>query len=668
MKSIDGNHKKLKVSSNIIQFGESFFYSRVFYELPVPALLIDAAEGNIIVDINKQAAKALNMPASSIINRKISNSYFTKLNNYDSSGQLVFEKNGNIIEKNKPISIDNKKINFLEILSTSEFTVNQKKYLILILNKKNTCETDEIETTDYELIDNITGLPNKLAAKYELEIFGFGGHNYTRIYIAAIFSIENLDSTNISNNRLFKLLGIELKKFSCAEVFISRHSYNSFLVIIHSRKEYMNVLESIYKALTNTASVFYDNNEQFLLVRVGAYAWCVWDSVNPEDILLKVTDAHNSALLKKDSSWVFFNEFKKYDYNEGTNDRKVADIFRKKHFKLYFKKINKFNNKKADCALAIFKLESCDNNEHSTYKSEENTLWEIDILLDMVDNWFKSGIEINIFLEIEESCIHNSDFRIKLLSICKNYSKKSLQLLHLSIVKGPSFDYEKIRNSIEKFSCCYINFSLDCLNITEFEKIIDKELPVSSVHINTEPENILFEDIDSIRRIKKTIDISSHKNIKIYLKKANDIEYSPLLKFIGFSGVEQYPCSKLIDEDDFFSQSMIMDSVIKENIKNPTLIKDLIKPKLEHLKFLLTEFIEKNEKPSLLKVIIDFLFQLKILLIKKVRPSLEQINIIESIDSLAKDIHYINNNSKNTAKIVLLTSKAVNLLENLIDI
>lgn len=137
MRLIDGNGKNSGNSSKIVHFGKPFFYSRVFYELPVPAFLIDHAAGNIIIDVNKEAIKALNIPASSLINFKISDLYTPLLNSYHPGCHLVFRKDDmSIIQNEKVISDDNNKINLIEILSTSEFIINQKKYLTLVFKAK----------------------------------------------------------------------------------------------------------------------------------------------------------------------------------------------------------------------------------------------------------------------------------------------------------------------------------------------------------------------------------------------------------------------------------------------------------------------------------------------------------------------------------------------------
>lgn len=685
MRSIDGSGKNSGNSSKIIHFREPHFYSRVFYELPMPAFLIDHAADNIIIDVNKEAIKTLNIPASSLINFKISDVYTPLLDSYYPGCHLVFKKDDmSIIENAKIISKDNNKINLIEILSTSEFVINEKKYSILLFKSIIIQEKKNSENKNCILTDEISGLPNKLAIKYELEIFGFGGHKYTRIYVAAIFSIENLKQIKFCKNELFKIFGKKLHELACEEVFISRYSENSFLVIIHSRKDYMGLLEHIYKILKEP--IFDNDKELNLSIKMGAYTWNVWDSVKSEDILLKVTDAHSNALVKKDSQWYFYNEVKKSNYTAGSHDRKIADIFRKEKFKIYFQPIIQFDKKYPPCALAIFKLNPYDSNEKestnfisndkSIYKCEENSLWEIDTVLDMIDNWCNSGIEINIHIEVEESYIYKSEFRIKLLSVCKNYPKKTLQLLNINLVnKNSNFNFEKLKSSIKNISNCDFNINLDNIKITEVEKTISQDLPVASVRVCSEKQNILFEDADKIKEIKKFVNLITDGNIKIYFKNINDTEHIALLKFLGFTGVDQEPCSKLLDKDDFLNQLKTNESLQHKNSTNLSVITDLIKPKLNNLKSLLADIIENSQKLGLLEETLNFLVRLKNLMSGQAKLSLKQIDIIESIATVAKDIYrriQLNNSdtqstAKNTAKIILLTSKTIHLLEKLIE-
>lgn len=282
------------------------FYSRIFYELPLPGFVVDCTSKFKIVDANKAALDALDVVLSKIVSSNFLYLFRSENSDLGRDDSPLPELGSEFMGVECLLGPQF----VIEISGVSQFEIDQKMFATIIFFRKSLPDKVVADFHEMMFLDSVSGLPNALAAKRKLEMFGQIRPAQSRIYAVAIFSMERWQQTKMLPveivAKIIRKVALRIKVWENHGMFLSRHEKNGFLVVVQDNTDFKKILENIFNDLSGTVVV--EGHRYEFPVSAGVYVWNAWDSLAANDILHKVRDAHDQSLLIGPNRLFFYSE------------------------------------------------------------------------------------------------------------------------------------------------------------------------------------------------------------------------------------------------------------------------------------------------------------------------------------------------------------------------
>jgi EAL domain-containing protein (putative c-di-GMP-specific phosphodiesterase class I)/GGDEF domain-containing protein len=539
------------------------FYSTVFSELPVPGLVIDFHAGGKIIDANRAAVDALKTTPSKIIG-----AFFPDLFDVDfkldvSDVAQLFpvgsEHIYNYEQSNPKPSI--------EISGISQFDMNGKTLVTLLFRRKKLSDSVQADLQERMFLDIESGLPNGLAAKRKLEMFGQTNSWASRVYAVAIFSVENKQEIKELSKGYFaaliRKLGLRLKLWDDQGVFVSRHQKDGFLVILEGIKDYKEIFENIFADLLEPV-VMDKNNICFFPVNAGVYAWSVWESQAANDMLAKVREAHYQSLSIGHNRLRFYRERQNLNDWQEVEGLRITDAFRRGNFCFHFQPLSQFSSDAPCIVEALLRWNDPGRGVKEPLEFlvklkslpiyDDISLWVVDLALTTLERWRKAGHHVKLCINIEATQLAKSEFVDRMLSVLSRFSSRASKSLSIDIVNSSMLgNYVALVSALRTLSVYGIEFSVDDFVFDNAQLLEIEPVPVRSLKIARHCLKGLEHSLTDMRLVREVVCLAARHDVTVYAKGVERAAQYNVLKALGCGGVQGYLQSTPLVEADFLS-------------------------------------------------------------------------------------------------------------------
>jgi EAL domain-containing protein (putative c-di-GMP-specific phosphodiesterase class I)/GGDEF domain-containing protein len=542
--------------------GTPMFYSRVFYELPIPGFIVDVEDGSKIVDVNWAAIDALDTTSSKVISFVFSELFVVNSSdsclNHDSLPLIGSE----FICRFRALGSQSS----IEVSGVSRFDVEGKTFATVLFRVKKLSEWVQTDLQERMFLDIQSGLPNGFAAKRKLETFGQAGLRQSRIYVVAIFSLENWQQTKtLPEGKVAAIilkLALRIKLWEDRGVFLSRHEKNGFLIILQDRADYKRILENIFGDLSEL--VVLDGNTYTFPVNSGVYVWSVWESPVALEMLTKAREAHYQSLLIGPNKWFFYSESKNRKDWQQVEGQRITDAFRRGNFCLYFQPSMQFNSAVPRSAEALLRWNDPGKGIRepveflAKLKSlpiyDDISLWILDLALITLERWYKAGHYTKLCINIEAVQLAKPEFVKRMLNVMNGFSSRAFSFLSIGIVNSSKLDdCAALVSSLRALGVYGVDFSVDDFVFSDAWLLEVQPVPVRSLKIARHCLKNLEHNLTDMRLVRNAVCLAAQHGVTVYAKGVERSAQYNVLKALGCDGVQGYLQSGPLVEAGFLS-------------------------------------------------------------------------------------------------------------------
>lgn len=556
------------VSADFSLSGNPLFYARTFYELPLPGLVVEATGDFRIVDANRLAIQELSLSPLKIIGEKFSEIFSSTLSipamvslaDSPDSPREQSLLSGALLKPNQTGRN-------LELFGINSLDAKGVKYLILLF--RSTSERAAGDAFDSfsssPLWDQLTGLPNTLAAERKIEVLCNSLSRRSRDLVVAIFSLEGWrqEVTNFPGelaDDLIASMALRLQPWIEDGVFVSRYRSDEFLLIINGRNDFRDVLQDVYEALTGEF-VMHGFSFKFS-VNAGVYVRDIWDSLLAEDLLAKARKAALRAKLEGGNHYVVYSDKMEQSATHGEEVEQVVDAFRRGEFHLHFQPVVCFSAGGVGFAEGLLRWSHPEKGvqrpvefleyieEMSVY--DEVGLWVLDLALSTIEAWSSREIGIQLCINIGARQLADEVFLKRALSVLSNFEQAVVNKLSIDVINLSRLpDINALVQPMKKLGAQGIRFAIDDFGAGDTRLFSATQLPVDSIKISQSYVSNLEDDLGSMFIVQNIVEFASQKGVSVYAKGVETARQYNLLKALGCAGAQGYAISKPLSESDF---------------------------------------------------------------------------------------------------------------------
>ena len=561
------------VSGNFSSPGKSLFYSRTFYELPVAGLLIQITSENRIVDANKLAVEALGLSAVQLIGAK-----FEDIFDLSAAAESLIAGAGldyGIVDgpQQETGSCDAIIVSAkgeergVQFFGVNSLEANEERFLILTFRLVKGCARSDRKNRHSALSvhDPLTGLPNTVGAEQMLETLCGSLPARSKDFVVAIFSLEGWrhESEHFPSDmadELVSILADRLKAFIGDGVFVARYRRDEFLVLVHGRADFRLILDKMFAELTR--EIFARGLSFELAVNAGVCVREIWDAMLPEELLLKARKSVAKARSDGSSSFIVYRQrARRYSKAIEREAQEVVDAFRRNEFCLHFQPVVSPQSGRVHFAEGLLRWRHPSKGIQQPVDFlgaiesfaifDEVGLWVLDLALTTLESWQRSGISINLCINLAAQQLANDMFLERALAVCSNYSENIVRKLSIDIT---SLDYLDDHHSLEKpLRDLYrrgIRFAIDDFGDGDSRILSSPLLPIDSIKIGQSYVSGLESDLGAIFIFQNIVDFAEEYGVEVVAKGVETLRQYKLLESMGCSGVQGFGISRPLSEDN----------------------------------------------------------------------------------------------------------------------
>jgi EAL domain-containing protein (putative c-di-GMP-specific phosphodiesterase class I)/GGDEF domain-containing protein len=564
MRLIKGSKKSVDAGRPVSTKGlkTPVFYSRVFYELPIPGFIVDVEDGRKIVDVNLAAINALDTTSSKIVNFSFSALFVANASDsclkHDPLPSVGRELTRHFMASGSQSSI--------EVSDVSRFDIGGKTFVTVFFRVKRLSEGVQADLQERMFLDVQSSLPNGFAAKRKLETFNRAGLRQSRIYAVAIFSLENWQQTKtLPEGKVAAIilkLALRIKLWEDHGVFLSRHGKNSFLIILQDRADYKKILENIFDDLSEP--VVLDGNTYTFPVNSGVYVWSVWESSVALEMLTKAREAHYQSLLIGPNKWFFYSEGKNCKDWQQVEGRRITDAFRRGNFCLYFQSLVQFSSAVPLGAEALLRWNDPGKGVREPVEFlaklkklpiyDDISLWVLDLTLITLERWYKAGHYTKLCINIEAVQLAKPEFVKRMLNVMNGFSSRAFSLLSIDIVNSSKLDdCAALVSSLRALGVYGVDFSVDDFVFSDVWLLEVEPVPVRSLKIARHCLKNLEHNLTDMRLVRNAVCLAARRGVTVYAKGVERPAQYNVLKALGCDGVQGFLQSGPLVEAGFLS-------------------------------------------------------------------------------------------------------------------
>lgn len=555
--------------------GQPLFYARMFYELPVPCLVVQLSSDPRIVDANKLALDALPHSPFEVIGAK-----FDEV--FDSLHSLAPWLAAT--EKGAPVwnPTDDPEVTFaslttgkrFRLFGATNFDSGGQVHLVILFG---VCEAGYDSKGQHAgfapaLIDPVTGFPNTLAAERKLDSLCSTLTRSTRDFVVAILSLEGWRKEREGGvskfaDELMVTMSSRLTPWIEDGIFISRYRSDEFLVTFYNRPDCKKVIEEVFDTLTREYVIHGFSFD--LSVSAGIYIRNVWDPLLPEEILRKARKSVLRAKLEGGNRCVVYCDQMERPNRHGPQVESIIDAFRRGEFCLYYQPVVDLETGCVEFAEGLLRWE-CPNSGIKKpidfLQSIEDldvyvdvNLWVLDLALSMLETWQKQNIASKLCINIDARHLASEVFIQRAISLIGNYDFTVSRGLSIDITNLAEIsDTTSISNSIEMLVQHGLTFAVDDFSEGDTGLFaLPSLLAVSKIKVNQSYISNIEDDLGSLFLLHNISEFARNNGLSVYAKGVETEKQFNLLRALGFSGAQGYAISEPMAEDayiDFLSR------------------------------------------------------------------------------------------------------------------
>lgn len=563
-RSTDGSNVR---SVDFAGASRSLFYAKAFFELPFPGFVVEAGGEFSIVDVNRRAVGLLGVSAMKIVGRPFKDVFHLSSpiaalvdvwQEGQNSGQALTLS---LAEAPSPPNTTD-----MELVGVSQLEDGGKHYLIVMLRASKIKTGSEAEPAR-QLVDGATGLPNTLAAERKLELLCSSLTHRSKDLVVALFSVESQGCEADGQNpgvpeMAIGVIANRLKTYSAEGVFISRYRRNEFMVVLHGRKDFRDVLERVYEALTSEFLV--GGKPCFFSVKAGVHMRNVWDSMQAEELLAKARKAAQQAKLEGGNTFVVYRRGIQHSEANAIECDQIVDSFRKGEFKLHFQPVISFRTGRVEFAEGLLRWAHPKKGEQRPLKFLEyivNTpvydevgLWVLDLALSTLEGWIERGLDVGLCINIGAAQLASPVFQERATRVFTNYSAATRNRLSIDIVNLDNLeDIPALINGMKRLGQGGVRFAIDDFGTGDTRILGAMPLPVDSIKLGQGYVSSLQDDLGSVFIVQNIIEYALQNEIDVYAKGVETAEQYSLLEALGCAGAQGFAISKPLAGEDFIT-------------------------------------------------------------------------------------------------------------------
>jgi len=561
------------VSGNFSSPGKSLFYSRTFYELPVAGLLIQVTSENRIVDANRLAIEALGVSAVQLIGEK-----FEEI--FDLSADAESLLTGTAVDctvlDGSPLEPESCDAVFVSskgeergvrFFGVNTLEANEERFLILtfrLIKEFDRSDREDMRST-LTVYDPLTGLPNTVGAERTLESLCKTLSARSKDFVVAIFSLEGWrrEAENFPPDladELVSVLANRLKVFIGDGVFIARYRRDEFLILVHGRADFRDVLDKMFAALNR--EIVTRGFEFQLAVNAGVCVREIWEAMRPEELLLKARKAVSRVSSGASPSFIVHRQRAgRYSKAIEREAQEVIDAFRRNEFCLHFQPVVGLPTGRVQFAEGLLRWKHPSKGIQrpvdflSSIESfaifDEVGLWVLDLALATLESWQRRGISISLCINMAAQQLANEVLLERALAICANYPEGIVKRLSIDI---NSLEYLDDHRSLEKplreLYARGIRFAIDDFGEGGSKILSSPLVPIDCIKIGQSYISGLEDDLGAIFIVQNIVDFAGEYGVDVVAKGIETSGQYKLLEAIGCSGGQGFGISRPLAEDD----------------------------------------------------------------------------------------------------------------------
>lgn len=555
------------VSASFSGSGNSLFYARTFYELPLPALLVQVTDNNRIADANKQALKELALKPKDIMGAPFNEMFSSSVAMSALVGHTEAEGQARRLALSDVELVPQGSKKHLEIFGLNTLEAHGHKYLILLFKPRSssTGEHGLPGNSSTSFIDPVTGMPNTLAAERKLEMLCSTVSQRSRDLAVALFSLEGwrTESGNYSPklaDDLMAAMASRLLTLAREGVFIARYRSDEFLVTVNGRGDFREVLDRIFTELTRE---FVIHGFSFTFsVNAGVYVRDIWEALLAEELLAKARKAALRAKLEGGNRFVVYRDKMEQHHPFVEQIEEVIDGFRRGEFSLYYQPVVSFETGAIDFAEGLLRwthpqkgvqrpvdfLESIE--DMAVY--DEIGLWVLDLALATLERWSGRNITIGLCINISARQLADELFVNRALAVISHYNEEFVNRLSIDVINLDRLaDARQLAIPLRTLGARGVRFSLDDFGAGDTRLFSSAHLTVSNIKISQSYVSNLDDDLGSMFIVQNIVEFASGNDVSVYAKGVETSKQYNLLRALGCAGAQGYAISRPLSEADF---------------------------------------------------------------------------------------------------------------------
>lgn len=544
------------------------FYAQVFYELPWPGLIVSLSSDNTIVDSNSLANKELNTGSLDLIERPFFEIFDPGqgmvLENLSYSKSESALSTSSLPKSQKRLrTADARQI--FDLVYANSFSSDGSDYLIILFRRSGSVSENSNGNGQNFMADSLPGLPDTALVEGKLDLLCNNISLNARDLAVAIFSLEDWRQIESSHSawlskELIRAISTRLHRWHCDNVFISRYKKDEFLILLHGRSDYREILEEIHSALQDE---FVINGLSFqFTINAGVGVRNIWEAPLAEEMLAKARKAVERSRLEGEGRLVTFSDKMELRTQSRHAIDEIIDGFHKGEFSLNLQPV--INLKKGTVELAegllrwdhpqkgtqlpVDFLESIQN--LSMYN--EVSLCVLDLSLRILDRWHKCNIPTKLCINISADQLADETFLTGALVVISNYSQDVVSQLSIDILQqSQQGDSDKLIFSLDSLARKGLGFALDDFGVGD-SALLTSALPfISSIKLSQHYVKGMDEDLGSVYIVQQIVEFASQNDINVYAKGVETTNQYNILKALGCKGAQGFWLAEPLTEERF---------------------------------------------------------------------------------------------------------------------